>query len=369
MTWSKKTESIFGLAPGSFAGTQAAFLACIHPEDRQLVEETIQTTLENCSPYHVETRIIRPDGTVAWVAYRGHISRDYAPARELQGYTSSPSEGEQSSQPLWMAGVVIDITERKQSEAALRDRESRLQLALNAAQMGTWDWNIATGEINCSEQTQSIFGFAPGTFPRTYEAYFNKVHPDDRNTLTEAVLRTFQDKTPYQVEHRILMTNGEVRWVAGHSNLMHTQSGEPLWMSGIIMDITDRKQAETELQAVKDQLQAVLDAVPGFVSWIDADLQYLGVNQHLATAFLLAPQAFVGKEVGTLESDVEFAPVMRQFFAGSDQAVSAVIEAKVNNCFRNYLMVAQKYQQGQAAVLVAIDITKCKQAESELRAY
>ena len=123
-----------------------------------------------------------------------------------------------------------------------------------------------------------------------------------------------------------------------------------------------------ELRSAKNQLRAVLDAVPGSISWIDANLTYLGVNQRLAEAINLSPQQFVGQKVGSMGISPQFVEFVKQFFASSANTSSQEVMMQVKGNSRTYLIVAQKYNQGASAVTVGIDITALKQLEAELRA-
>lgn len=130
-------------------------------------------------------------------------------------------------------------------------------------------------------------------------------------------------------------------------------------------DITESKQAKQALQETNDQLQAVLDAVPGFVSWVSAEGNYLGVNRYLARAFNLSPEEFVGKEIGFRKSSSQFSQFMAEFMAGEKIGSSQIIQSQIDNINRYYLIAAQKYQQGKAAVSVGVNITPQKKAEEE----
>jgi signal transduction histidine kinase/PAS domain-containing protein/ActR/RegA family two-component response regulator len=132
-------------------------------------------------------------------------------------------------------------------------------------------------------------------------------------------------------------------------------------------EATNCMQVSEELWQITDQLRAVLDAVPGSVAWIGADLKYLGVNRYLAKAFNMRPEAFVGRPIGFLESGSQTVVFVRQFFASAESEASAEVEWEVNGTPFKYLIVAQKYMQGQAAVVVGIDISQRQQAEAELR--
>ncbi|MDY6785505.1 MAG: transporter substrate-binding protein [Cyanobacteriota bacterium] len=141
------------------------------------------------------------------------------------------------------------------------------------------------------------------------------------------------------------------------------------------IDVTDRVCATAGLSATKDRLEAVLEAVPGIVSWISSDLHYLGVNRHLTQIFDLPPEEFVGKPIGFLQVSPEFDDFVRDFFASSRQEASREIAASANGKLQHYLIVAQKYNGGQAAFTIGINISDrvraiegLRQAEEKYRA-
>jgi two-component system, NtrC family, sensor kinase len=130
----------------------------------------------------------------------------------------------------------------------------------------------------------------------------------------------------------------------------------------IARDISDRKAAESALLEAKEQLQAVLDAVPGLVSWVGSDLRYLGVNQHLAAAYQLPAEIFCGQKVGFLDTSPLFNDLVYEFFASGEKATSKEVTANIRTDNKTYLIVAQKYQNNTAAVFVGLDVTERKQA-------
>lgn len=135
----------------------------------------------------------------------------------------------------------------------------------------------------------------------------------------------------------------------------------------LIGEIVERRQAEVALRSAHDQLQAILDAVPGIVSWISADLRYLGVNRHLANTFNLPVESFIGQHIGFLHTSNEFNTFVKDFFATPQQDAYREISAAVGGKKRQFLIVAQKYNQGNAAFTVGIDISERNQAEAALR--
>ena len=118
------------------------------------------------------------------------------------------------------------------------------------------------------------------------------------------------------------------------------------------------KTREQELAEAKDQLEAVLDAIPGSISWIDSQGQYIGVNRYQAENWNLSPDAFIGKEVGFFQGGSQLARFMRQFLASSDNFASQVVEMDMAEAKKYYLVAARKYQQGNATVSVGIDLER-----------
>ncbi len=135
----------------------------------------------------------------------------------------------------------------------------------------------------------------------------------------------------------------------------------------LILEIAERKWAEEQLQQTTDQLRAVLDTVPGLVSWVSADLHYLGVNQRLADTFNLPPSEFIGQPVGFLQKGFRLREFLEDFFAQASPTIIQEINTNIDAVPHSYLIAAQKYNQGQAAVVVGIDITAHKRAGKALQ--
>ena len=133
-------------------------------------------------------------------------------------------------------------------ELELRARELRLQVSLEAANVGTWDWDIRRGEVRWSETLERIHGQTPGGFRGTFEGFLDGVHPEDRQRVLDTIQRALAGGEVYEVEYRSLGPDGSVRWFEGRGHVIRDQAGEAAWMSGICMDATERHRMQDQLR-------------------------------------------------------------------------------------------------------------------------
>ncbi|NJN57481.1 MAG: PAS domain S-box protein, partial [Leptolyngbyaceae cyanobacterium SL_5_9] len=145
---------------------------------------------------------------------------------------------------LAILNFVRDITARKQAETYLRESEEKLRIALEAAQLGIWDTELTTGKITWSPNLETMFGFLPGAFDGSYETFLSHLHPDDRDYVQQAVSTAIRRQEDYDIEFRVIWSDGTVRWIASKGKAFYSDTGKPVRMAGINLDITNRKRAE-----------------------------------------------------------------------------------------------------------------------------
>lgn len=124
----------------------------------------------------------------------------------------------------------------------------RVKLALEAGRLGTWRWVIATGELSWDEPLERVFGLTPGAFAGTFDAYLSLLHPDDRAATVTAIERSLATGDPHYVEHRVVGTDGSIRWISGTGRIEVDDTGAAVAVIGVGADITTRKVAEERLQ-------------------------------------------------------------------------------------------------------------------------
>jgi PAS domain S-box-containing protein len=153
--------------------------------------------------------------------------------------------------------VVRDITEHKQIEEALRESEKRLKQAEVIAHLGSWELDLRHNRLTWSDEVYRIFGLQPQEFPATYEAFLESVHPDDRAAVDAAYSGSVREGgDTYEIEHRLVRKPaGDVRWVQEKCQHVRDPSGRIIRSLGMVLDITDRKQAEQALKKAHDELE------------------------------------------------------------------------------------------------------------------
>jgi PAS domain S-box-containing protein len=177
-----------------------------------------------------------------------------------------------------LARQAADYLERKLAEEKLRDSEERLRLAHGAANIGTFDWDIAGGLSVWAPETERMWGLPRGGFGGTYEDWKKQVHPEDLPGANDMVRRALADPdTPYSFEYRIIRPDGSVRWIYAKGSTIRDESGRPVRMIGINMDVTDRKQAEAERERLLAEEQRLREAAEAAARAKD---EFLAVVSH-----------------------------------------------------------------------------------------
>ncbi len=152
------------------------------------------------------------------------------------------------------------LIEYKRTEMQLRNSEARLSLAIQAGNLGVWDWNLNTDHITWTEHAEQIFGMPSGTFDGHLETYMSLVHPDELDFVQETIQKTLEDPASnYYITHRFLHLSGEVRWLEAFGKVYRQDDGTPERMTGYVMDITHRKEEEKREQQRQIWLERVLE--------------------------------------------------------------------------------------------------------------
>lgn len=314
---------------------------------------------------------------VTAIKTKGYVNNFVAPLRRKGGKilwaaTNAQVYKDQNGNILAVYGAVRDITERKQVQIVLERSEQRLQLALEGADIGMWDWNIVTNEVYRSPKYYSMLGYGPSELPNTHDTWLDLLHPDDRITTDRKVQDVVaKGKGHWSLEFRLRAQDGSYRWILGRGKIVEfSENGTSLRASGTQLDITRRKEAEKNVLIAKKEWEQTFDAVPEMVTLHDMEMRIIRANKSAID--------FSGKNVNQLLglrcSDV---------FTGIHDFCSdcQVIDILKNN--KSYEYTIQHEQQGkifqvsfspvldqnnkpQFFVRIAKDITELKHLEKQL---
>lgn len=225
-------EELLARSPLAFADEETRRLLFERWEERQ--------RRPDAPPRRYEARWRLPGGGERWVELA-------LAAIELRGKTAG-------------LGTAFDVTERRLAEQALRASEERLQLAQQAGDIVVWDWDLATDQITYSAHARNLLNLGPRDMLSRRE-FFSMVHPQDLPRLEAALKSTLEDDRDYFVEHRLVLANGQTRWLAQRGKVVRDPSGGAARLLGIALDVTHRKLAEEALFQEKERAQVTLASI------------------------------------------------------------------------------------------------------------
>ena len=225
--WIGDIDTCLGYEQNEFPRTIEAWENIIHPDDRDRVTKKLQGHLKKRIKWHEEYRVVRKDGEIRWW--------------EDRGVTRWDRDGE----PIMMTGVILDITEKVLREEKLivlqKKSEERLNILTALSYDVLWQWNVADGNhLEWIGDIDSCLGYKKDEFPRTIEAWESIIHPEDRERVTKKLQEHHEKRIKWQEEYRVVKKDGEIRWWEDRGVTRWDQDGEPLVMTGVILDTTEK---------------------------------------------------------------------------------------------------------------------------------
>jgi PAS domain S-box-containing protein len=237
--WSQELFQIYGLEPEKGAPTLEQYLATIHPQDRDFMADTIKRMHAERGGCDVKMRIVRPDGEQRYIRC---VGIPVIEGEVLKGFL----------------GTAIDITEHELLTQELERRQRYLAEAQRLTDTSSWAWRVVDrSAVHLSEEWYRIFGFNPAEGAPAWEKGLQRVHPEDRLKWMTTIERAILEKADYDLEFRIVVPGGMVKWIHTVGHPVLTAAGELVQFLGSSTDITELKRAEEERERLR-QLEADL---------------------------------------------------------------------------------------------------------------
>ena len=364
LQWSEETYRIFGMTDSSFGATYEAFLAAVHPADRDRLLMAYQLVVQGRGGLDMEYRILQPDGSLRWVHELGELERD--------------SEG----LPIRLTGTILDISPRKNTSEALERNECqlrglttqlqreqvRLVEAQTLAKVGSWETDLATMEVIWSGEVYRIAEKDPTRFKPTHQSFLGIVHPEDREKVDRTFLQSLGQSATCTVEHRLLLADGRIKFVEERWNTFFDLEGNATRVFGTCRDITESKEAEAEVQRTSALLRAVVESTTDAVFVKDLLGCYLLMNEAGARLMGRPVEQILGLDdtflLGYEDARLVMKNDRRTILANQPQTTEEVLTAA--GVTRTYLATKAPYRDGRGNVIgligISRDITERKQA-------
>lgn len=360
--YSPRWKAMLGYSPEDIEDDCETWTRLMHPDDLPEAMRLAQSCRERRPPfYEAEFRMRTKEGGWRWVLSRGQAV-----------------EWDEAGLPCRFMGMQTDISERKAVELALVQERQRLAEVQALAQMGGWEWDIASGGLWWSDETFRIFGLEPGECSPTLEAFTLRIHPDDRGRVQAAIDESLRDRRPYQVDHRIQRPDGGIRYVQERGNPLFDAQGTPVRMLGTVQDITARKRVEDAMAESEARYRSLVAAMAegvvvqdarGVITFCnDAACQILGVSRAQMLGLDSLDSCWQAiREDGTSLSGAEHpATLARATGQPVDRVVMGVLHPDGSRVWLNVNarpLLLPGDEQAHGVVITFADITRAKAAQ------
>jgi len=185
----------------------------------------------------------------------------------------------------------------KNSPEKASDRQHHIDMALEAAQVGIWEWFMKTDKVRWSNIVYKIFGVTKKEFNGDLASYRKLIHPDDREVIALAIQETLANRKIYYVQHRVIWPDGTIRWIEASGNGIWNKQGELVKLTGTAQDITKRKKVETHVLESEESYRTLFNSVEEAIYIQDHDGTFVDVNDGACKMYGYNRSEFIGRSL------------------------------------------------------------------------
>ena len=269
-----------------------------------------------------------------------------------------------------ISAIVRDVAERKAAQRKLEQMHERLKLTQKAAGVGTWEWNIRTGELDWSEEVAHLHGMRREKLPCDFQGWFETIHSQDRRGVETALLRAVGEGDDYDVEFRVVWPDGSVHWLAARGQVFPETADQPHRMLGIIMDVTERKQIEE----ARRQLAAIVESSADAIMGKDMNSTITSWNKGAQAVYGYSASEVLGQHVSILmppDRQDELPQIMARIARGERmdhfETQRITKDGRIIDVSLSVSPIEEEDGTIVGASTIARDITERKRAEDALR--
>lgn len=266
-----------------------------------------------------------------------------------------------------------EISARNRAEAALRESEKRLRLALDGADLGSWDVDLKTGKTVWNRHHAEMQGYDPDAVPASIERWCERIHPDDKERVEASFQKAAREHGLFAIEHRYVRADtGEVIWTSLYGRFTYDEDGQPIRVSGVSLDVTEHKRAEERLEAISDELRQTLDITPTGITRCSRDLRYVSANRAYAVLVGKPIAEIVGRPIIEVLGESAFTaihPYVERVLAGETVEYEGEVQYNGETRLVNVVCVPDRDEHGHICGWVASvhDVTARRRSEERLQ--
>jgi PAS domain S-box-containing protein len=367
--WTDEVYRIYGLVPQSERIAYDRYLTFIHPDDFEKVTSNIQQCLETHQPYDFYHRIILEDGTIKIVHSKGEALLD------------------KHGNPHKLVGTAQDETERQTLIQKLQESDALYKQAQGIAHVGNWTYYLADKKMIWSDELYRIYGLEPQSIKLTWDAYIDRIHPEDRKHVNLLLEQAIINQTPFESYHRNQLQDGSIRTVHVKGEVLFSEKADFLGFFGTTQDVTEQQFIEQQLRENQNFIQKIADATPSIIASYNVNTgKYRFVSKGLQKLLGYEPEQIMQEGAAFLISLVhpddlglmmeKNTKALELANSGTDDVNNTIVEFKYRmqhknggyRWFHTFGTIFDRNMEGKVenVLNISIDISERMQAEEKI---